>query len=93
MNEYWSREMAERAITRDEAAELYALRAEYLRATRLAANAMRKAEKPLSGEALQAVLEGEKRAESAIFRMKEIQGPQGQGVHGAPIHPQHADRQ
>jgi hypothetical protein len=85
--------MAERAFTEDEAAELYRLRAEYLRATRRAANAMRKAEQPLSGEALEAVLEGEKRAESAVLRMREIQGLQGQGGHGAPIHPQFADSQ
>jgi hypothetical protein len=84
--------MAERAFTRDEAAELYNLRAEYLRATRLAANAMRKAQKPLSGEALKVVLDGEKRAESAVFRIKEIRGPGGQGVHGAPVNPEYAAR-
>jgi hypothetical protein len=79
--------MATRALTSEEAAELERLEAEYMRATELAAQAMQKAGNSLSEEALAAVLEGEKRADCAVLRMREIKGVHGQGMHGKPLQP------
>jgi hypothetical protein len=67
--------MSERqTISPEEAEELRHLNTEYFDATRRAAEAMRTDGRPLLGEALQAVLEGDERAGNAMRRIRAIYG-------------------
>jgi hypothetical protein len=76
--------MMKHSFTAEEAQELRRLHVEYLRAVRLAANAMRNAGEPLTGVALQEVLEGEERADRVVLRIREISGREisGHAIRG-----------
>jgi hypothetical protein len=62
------------SITPREAQELQSLNTEYFDATRRAAEAMRTGGAPLVGAALDTVLEADRRAETAMRRIKAIHG-------------------
>ena len=63
-----------RVISPEEAEELRCLNTEYFDATRRAAEALRTDGRPLLGEALQTVLEGDERAGNAMRRIRAIYG-------------------
>jgi hypothetical protein len=61
-------------ITPQQMEELQSLNTEYFDATRRAAEALRTGGGPLVGAALQTVLEADKRASTAMRRIKDIYG-------------------